>query len=107
MITLTTAAALKLKAILDKQGKPEGFLRLKVTSGGCSGLNLNLEITDRSLPGDEVFESHGAKVAVDPKSGFFLYGSEVDYKTSLMESGFTVKNPNAATTCSCGQSFST
>ncbi len=107
MISLTPVAAQKLKALLEKQGKPGGFLRLKVASGGCSGLNLEMDLGDDSRPGDEVYETDGAKVVVDPKSGFFLNGSVVDYQSSLMKSGFTVKNPNAETTCSCGKSFST
>ena len=106
-IALTPTAAEKVRALLVKKGKPEGYLRVKVSSGGCSGMNLEFDLADASAPGDNVYESHGVRVVVDPKSEFFLYGSTVDYKSSLMKSGFVVDNPNAKTTCSCGTSFST
>jgi len=107
VITITPKAAEKLRAMLEKQGKPAGFLRLRVISGGCSGLNLKMDLTDQLASDDKIFEAHGAKVVVDPKSEFFLFDSEVDYQSSLMKSGFVVQNPNAKATCECGTSFST
>lgn len=107
MITLTPHAAEKLRGLLEKKGIPRGFLRVRVTAGGCSGLNIEFDLSDQSRSDDRIYESHGAKVAVDPKSEFFLFGSTVDYQSSLMKSGFVVDNPNAKTTCSCGASFST
>ena len=107
MISLTPKAAQRIKAQVQKQGLSEGFLRLRVSSGGCSGMNYAFEFTDKPLPGDLVSELDGAKIAVDPKSDFFLNGSIVDWVQSLMESRFAVKNPNAATSCNCGTSFST
>lgn len=106
MIGLTQAAATKLQALLGAKGKPQGFLRVKVSSGGCAGLNLEFQLTDEKGDDDKVYESHGGKVVVDPKSEFFLFGSVVDYQSSLMKSGFVIKNPNAASTCGCGTSFS-
>lgn len=106
MIGLTPAAAQKLSALLGQQGKPQGFLRIKVSSGGCAGLNLEFKLTDEKDAEDKVYEAHGARVVVDPKSEFFLFGSVVDYESSLMKSGFILKNPNATSTCGCGTSFS-
>ncbi len=107
MIALTPKAAHQVRALLEKKGKAEGFLRLKVSSGGCSGLNLEFDLTDQRTADDKVYESNGAKLVVDPKSEFFLFGSTVDYQSSLMKSGFVIENPNAKTSCSCGSSFST
>ena len=107
MLSLTPKAAEKLRGILEKKGIPQGFLRVRVTAGGCSGMNLEFDLSDQMKPDDKAYESNGVKVVVDPKSEFFLYGSTVDYQSSLMKSGFVVENPNAKTTCSCGTSFST
>lgn len=107
MISLTSKAAEKLRGILENKGMPHGFLRVRVTAGGCSGMNLEFDLSDKTNPDDKVYETNGAKLVVDPKSEFFLYGSTIDYQSSLMKSGFIVDNPNAKTTCSCGTSFST
>lgn len=106
-IDITPHAAQKLRGMLEKSGKPGGHLRLRVVSGGCSGLNLEITLDDLLAQDDKVFEKDGAKVVVDPKSEFFLFGSVVDYKSSLMKSGFVVENPNAKASCACGTSFST
>ena len=106
MIQLTAGAAEKVKALLAKDGKPEGYLRLRVSSGGCAGMSLEFQITGEKVAEDKVYEDHGARVVIDPKSEFFLFGSIVDWESSLMKSGFTVKNPNATSTCGCGTSFS-
>lgn len=106
MIGLTRAAADKIRAALEAQGKPGGFLRVRVVSGGCSGLNLEFEFSDLRTQDDKAYEAHGARVVVDPKSEFFLSGSVVDHKSSLMKSGFVVDNPNAKDSCACGTSFS-
>ena len=106
MIGLTPGAAQKVQALLAKDGKAEGFLRIRVSSGGCSGMSLEFEVTDKKVEADKVYESHGAKLVIDPKSEFFLFGSIVDYQSSLMKSGFVVANPNATSTCGCGTSFS-
>ncbi len=105
MVTLTPKAALKVKAQLAKEGKPSGFLRLRVAAGGCSGMSYEFIFSDEALPGDLVAETDGVKLAVDPKSHFFVNGSVVDWHQTLMEAGFKVRNPNAASSCSCGTSF--
>jgi iron-sulfur cluster assembly accessory protein len=106
MITLSAAAAEKVKGILEqeKESLPQGGLRIYVQGGGCSGFQYGMVI-DQPGDGDEVFEREGVKVFVDPASLRHLEGAEVDYKEDLMGGGFTVKNPNAVSTCGCGHSF--
>jgi len=106
MLTLTEKAASHIKTVLTKENKPKGFLRLKVTSGGCSGLNYEFSFVDQTDPKDMVFEAHGAKLVTDSASHFYINGSIIDYFQTLMESGFQIKNPKAQTTCNCGTSFS-
>lgn len=106
MVTLTEKAALRVRDLAAKQGKPGAFLRLKVESGGCSGLSYVFEITDASQPGDIGSETAGAKVVVNGKADMFVAGSVVDYVETLMKAGFEINNPKAAGSCSCGTSFS-
>ena len=106
MVTLTEAAAKKIVAIAAKKGQAP-VLRVKVGAGGCSGMSYEFVFSDQLTPEDAVCEAFGAKAVVDPKADFFIGGSVVDYAESLMSSGFVVKNPQAASTCSCGKSFST
>jgi iron-sulfur cluster assembly accessory protein len=104
-LTLTENAA---KKILDfmKQTKKEGYgLRMRVTGGGCSGLQYQLGIDEKAAPGDKVLQGNGVTIFVDLKSALYLSGVEVDYVEGLMESGFKITNPNAKSTCGCGQSF--
>ena len=106
MITLTEKAAAKAKALLEKAGKPNAALRVKVLSGGCSGMEYKIEPDyNPPQPKDQVVESHGVKVYLDPKGLLYLIGSELDYVSTMMGSGFKFKNPNAVATCSCGDSF--
>lgn len=105
MVAITSTAAEKLKAIMREKAVHEEGLRIRVTGGGCSGFQYELRF-DNASPGDKVFEHDGVKLLVDPKSYLFLHTSEVDYVDSLHGAGFTVKNPNAKSTCGCGQSFS-
>ena len=106
MVTLTPDAARKVQDLAQQQGKAP-VLRVKVGTGGCSGLSYEFELAVETKADDIVFEGHGAKAVVDPRADFFIGGSEVDYTESLMESGFKVQNPHAKSSCSCGKSFST
>jgi iron-sulfur cluster assembly protein len=106
MITMTERAAKKIQALAAGKGL-QPVLRVKVGSGGCSGMSYEFLVADEIAPGDLVHEAFGAKTVVDPKADFFIGGSQVDYEESLMKSGFVVKNPQATSTCSCGKSFST
>jgi iron-sulfur cluster assembly protein len=106
MITLTDNAIKKAKSLLEKTGKTGAALRVKVVSGGCSGMEYKIE-PDIAPPGprDQVVETQGLKVYLDAKGLLYLAGSELDYVSSLMGSGFKFRNPNAVAECSCGQSF--
>jgi iron-sulfur cluster assembly accessory protein len=83
-----------------------GVLRVAVVGGGCSGLQYKMDLQDGPSNRDIMVETGGIKVVVDPKSALYVTGSELDYVDALQEGGFKVKNPNAATSCSCGESFS-
>lgn len=106
LIRLTAAAGEKLRSLLTKQGRPTGVLRVAVIGGGCSGLQYKMDLQDRPQNRDILVESCGVQVVVDPKSALYVTGSELDYLDALTGGGFKVKNPNAATSCSCGESFS-
>lgn len=104
MVTLTPKAAEKIKALASKEGKA-AILRIKVGTGGCSGMSYDFQLADAVASDDIVFEADGAKAVVDPRSDFFIGGSELDYLESMMESGFKIQNPQAKSSCSCGKSF--
>lgn len=106
LIKLTEAAARKVSGLLQRQGRPQGVLRVAVVGGGCSGLQYKMDLQDAPQNRDILVESAGVRVVVDPKSALYVTGSELDYVDALQEGGFKVKNPNAATSCSCGESFS-
>jgi len=105
LIKLTSSAATKVTGLLAKQGRPNGVLRVAVVGGGCSGLQYKMDLQDGPANRDILVETAGVRVVVDPKSALYVTGSELDYLDAL-EGGFKVKNPNAATSCSCGESFS-
>ena len=106
LVKLTASAAEKVGALLQRQGRTEGVLRVAVMGGGCSGLQYKMDLQDGPAHRDILVESQGVRVVVDPKSALYVTGSELDYQSGLEDSGFKVNNPNAATTCSCGESFS-
>ena len=106
LIKLTSNAGNKVSSLLNKQGRPNGVLRVAVVGGGCSGLQYKMDLQDQPQNRDILVESAGVKVVVDPKSALYVTGSELDYLDQLTDGGFKVKNPNAATSCSCGESFS-
>lgn len=103
-IQLSEVAAERVRHFLENRGKGLG-LRLGVKTTGCSGLAYVVEFVDELQDGDEVFESRGVKVVVDPKSLVFLDGTEVDYAKVGLQEGFQFRNPNAKDNCGCGESF--
>ena len=105
LVKLTPGAAQKVSSLLTKQGRANGVLRVAVVGGGCSGLQYKMDLQDAPANRDILVESGGVRVVVDPKSALYVTGSELDYLDTL-DGGFKVKNPNAATSCSCGESFS-
>jgi len=106
LIKVSAAAAKKVSTLLQRQGRPGGVLRVAVVGGGCSGLQYKMDLQDQPANRDILVESAGIKVVVDPKSALYVTGSELDYLDALQGGGFKVKNPNAASSCSCGESFS-
>jgi iron-sulfur cluster assembly protein len=107
MVTMTDKAVKQLKQIVQKQGADKMALRVYVSPGGCSGFSYGMSLDDDRAEDDALFDHDGVKVVVDPFSLQYLEGAQVDYVDALMGGGFTVQNPNAAKTCSCGQSFDT
>lgn len=103
-IQMTEAAAAHVRKSLAKRGKGEG-LRLGVRTSGCSGKAYVLEFVDVIQPGEVVFESHGVKLIVDPKSLLFLDGTVLDYTREGLNEGFKFENPNVKGACGCGESF--
>ncbi|MEE3235437.1 MAG: iron-sulfur cluster insertion protein ErpA [Candidatus Latescibacterota bacterium] len=106
MITVTDAAAQKIKTLISENDKKLEGLRMAVKGGGCSGFQYDLEFADNCDDLDHVFEAAGVKIFVDMKSSLYLNGVTLDYQDGLMGAGFKIENPNARTTCGCGESFS-
>ena len=104
-MTLTDAAAERVKALLDSRGKPSVGIRIGVSTKGCSGMTYTLEFADEKGPMDEVLESHGVTVLIDPKAAMFILGTEMDFVEEQMQSGFVFRNPNEKGRCGCGESF--
>jgi iron-sulfur cluster assembly protein len=103
-ITLTEAAATRVKQFLDNRGKGLG-LRLGVKTTGCSGMAYVIEYADALEDGDVVFEDHGVKVIINPRSLVYLDGTELDYTKEGLNEGFKFNNPNVKDMCGCGESF--
>jgi len=105
LIRVLEGASEHLRGLLDRQGRSTGALRIAVVGGGCSGLQYQMDLVDGPRDRDILVESNGVTVVVDPKSALFVGGSELDFSEDLQHGGFKVSNPNAAVTCSCGESF--
>ncbi len=105
LITLTEPAAAKFKQYRERRNGPGDALRVRVTSGGCSGLRYELVFESQVGDSDRESEQHGVRILVDAKSAVYLAGTTLDYADGLNESGFKIVNPNAKTTCGCGESF--
>ena len=108
MINVTETAATKIADLLAEENKPDAGLRVFVQGGGCSGFQYGLMIDEGEgdQEADKVFEVNGVRLLVDPISLRYLKGAEVDFVDNHMGGGFTIKNPNAKSTCGCGSSFS-
>ncbi len=106
LLLVTEAAAARVKHLLDQDGKLQSHaLRVKVIGGGCSGLQYQLSFDERIGENDTVTEAGGVRVVVDEKSALYLAGTTLDFIDTLQETGFKINNPNAKSTCGCGQSF--
>jgi len=106
MVTLSTTAADKLRAILIEEKAEDKGLRIRVIPGGCSGYSYDM-IFDAAADGDQVFEANGVRLLVDGDSLPLLNGAEIDFKEEIGHEGFTINNPNAKGGCGCGKSFQT
>lgn len=106
LVRLTEKAAGRLTALLTRQNRPGGALRVAVIGGGCSGLQYRMDLVDGPANRDILVRSREVNIVVDPKSALFVSGSEVDFSEDLQKGGFKVTNPNASAHCSCGESFS-
>jgi iron-sulfur cluster assembly protein len=104
-MTLTSTAVERVKALLDKRGKPSAGIRIGVRTKGCSGLSYTLEFADERGPMDEAVEQDGVTVLIDPKAAMFIFGTEMDYVEEKLQSGFQFRNPNEKGRCGCGESF--
>lgn len=105
MITITDSAKIKIKDILLEENNPQLALRTFVQGGGCSGFSYGFTLDEVTNEDDFEIPLDNYKLLVDSMSMQYLQGSEIDYKEELMGSSFTIKNPNATTTCGCGSSF--
>src|SRR4051812_22820609 len=105
LVRATENASRKLFSLLEKQGRPNGALRVAVIGGGCSGLQYKMDLVDGPANRDIMVQTSGIRVVVDPKSALFVSGSVLDYSDDLQKGGFKVTNPNAVAHCSCGESF--
>jgi iron-sulfur cluster insertion protein len=105
-LVLTDAAARKVGALIEGEGNPKLMLRVFVQGGGCSGLSYGFEFDEQVGDGDTCIENLGVKLLVDPMSVQYLTGAEIDYREGLEGAQFVIRNPQAATTCGCGSSFS-
>jgi len=102
-VSMTPAAATQIARLMGRDGH-QG-LRIGVKKGGCAGMEYTMEYVTEVDPHDEVVEQDGARVLIAPMAQMFLFGTEIDYQTSLLESGFVFNNPNVTESCGCGESI--
>ena len=102
-VTITPRAAAQISKLMEKEG--HSGLRIGVKKGGCAGMEYTMEYVEAADPNDETVEQDGARVMIAPMAQMFLFGTEIDYETSLLESGFKFNNPNVADACGCGESI--
>ena len=107
VVSMTSRAADKLKEIIQEQGRADLALRVYVTPGGCSGFSYGMTFAEGVEEGDAVVNTDGVRIVVDPMSAMYVKGSEIDFVDALMGGGFALRNPNAVSSCGCGQSFKT
>ncbi len=104
-IILTDVAAVKVKNLIDQEGRDDLRLRVAVQPGGCSGLRYQLYFDERSMDGDQVSQFGGVEVVTDRMSAPYLTGATIDFVDTIEKQGFTIDNPNATGSCACGDSF--
>ncbi len=102
-MTITPTAVAQIRKLMERDGRYA--LRIGVKKGGCAGMEYTMDYVDGSEANDEVVEQDGARVLIAPMAQMFLFGTEIDYETSLLESGFKFRNPNVVDACGCGESI--
>jgi len=107
ILTMTATAADKVRALLSERNLPNHGLRVFVQGGGCSGLSYGMAFEENIYPQDNIVETDGIRLIIDPTSLMYMQGSEIDFVDSLMGGGFAINNPNAISSCGCGHSFRT
>lgn len=105
LLNFTNNAALKVRQLLDEEDNGDLKLRVYITGGGCSGFQYGFMFDENREDGDAVIEKNGVTLLIDPMSGAYLEGAEIDYVEGIEGAQFIIRNPNAATTCGCGSSF--
>jgi iron-sulfur cluster assembly protein len=106
VMSLTEAAAERIRALQADSGKEIAGVRIGVKNGGCAGMEYTMQYADEPGPHDEVIEDKGIKLLIDPTAVMFLLGTEMDYRSDRMRSGFVFNNPNQTSACGCGESVS-
>ncbi|WP_430911712.1 Fe-S cluster assembly scaffold SufA [Methylobacterium sp. sgz302541] len=104
VMSLTDAAADRIKAIIANADKPIAGLRVGVKNGGCAGMSYTMEYAEAQKPGEDMVEDRGVRVFIDPKAVLFLLGTQMDFQTSKLASQFVFNNPNQTSACGCGES---
>ena len=105
LVTITPAALDRIKRMMQERDRPTEGVRLGVRARGCSGMSYTLEYADERTPFDEVVETQGVTILIDPKATMFILGTEMDFVEDKLESGFVFRNPNEKGRCGCGESF--
>jgi iron-sulfur cluster assembly protein len=106
LMTLTDAAAERIRALMSASGKDATGVRIGVKKGGCAGMEYTMSYAETKAPHDEVVEDKGVRILIDPTAVLFLLGTEMDYRSDRMNSGFVFNNPNQTGSCGCGESVS-
>ena len=104
VITLTEAAATRIRELVENADQPVAGLRISVKNGGCAGMSYKLDYVEAPNPADDLVEDKGVKVFIDTAAVLFLLGTELDFQTSKLQSGFVFNNPNQTSACGCGES---
>jgi iron-sulfur cluster assembly protein len=104
LMTVTDAAAARIRDIVGRADKPAIGVRVGVDKGGCAGMTYQMDLAHEVKPGDEVVEGKGARVIIDPKAILYLIGSEMDFQVDKLSARFVFKNPNEVSACGCGES---
>jgi iron-sulfur cluster assembly accessory protein len=105
VLTITEPAARRVRAVADRQGRPDAVLRIRIVAGGCDGFEYEMDLEDAPAETDQVLEAHGLRVVIDPRSAPILQGSTLEFRDLMLGGGLKVVNPQATHECTCGKSF--